>query len=103
MKPSDPDTIKTSLQKANNYTVLTVTVIIIWAYPEQFQDEILRLGGMHFLTSFVGSVGTIMANRGLEGLLESTFTGEEISTKCTGITNCDIGVVAQGIDRIDRT
>ncbi|KAH3748038.1 hypothetical protein DPMN_182475 [Dreissena polymorpha] len=30
---------------------------------------------MHFLLSCVGSVGTLMANSGLEGLLESTFAG----------------------------
>ncbi|KAH3700092.1 hypothetical protein DPMN_075060 [Dreissena polymorpha] len=30
---------------------------------------------MHFLMSFVGSVGTLMANSGLEELLESTFVG----------------------------
>ncbi|KAH3720370.1 hypothetical protein DPMN_063267 [Dreissena polymorpha] len=80
MKPSDSDMIMTSLQKAKvlssqygqNFTVFTgdlqryrVAVNISWAYPEQFQDVILRLGGMHFLMSCVGSVGTLMANSGL--------------------------------------
>ncbi|KAH3789937.1 hypothetical protein DPMN_168129 [Dreissena polymorpha] len=30
---------------------------------------------MHFLMSFVGSVGTLLANSGLEELVESTFAG----------------------------
>ncbi|KAH3727505.1 hypothetical protein DPMN_053444 [Dreissena polymorpha] len=88
MKTSEPDTIMTSLQKAKvlssqygqNFTVFTgdlqlyrVEVNIIGAYPEQFQDVILCLGGIHILMSFIGSVGTRLTNSGLEELLESTF------------------------------
>ena len=40
-----------------------------------FSDIILRLGGMHFLMSFVDSVGTLMSNSGLEELLSSAFGG----------------------------
>ena len=39
----------------------------------QFKDVILRLGNVQVLMSCVGSVGTLMANSGLEDLLESTF------------------------------
>ena len=38
----------------------------------QFKDVILRLGSVQVLMSFVGSVGTNMANSGLEALIEST-------------------------------
>ena len=38
-------------------------------------DFVLRLGGMHLLMSFVGCVGTLMANSGLEELLGSAFAG----------------------------
>ncbi|KAH3795434.1 hypothetical protein DPMN_148984 [Dreissena polymorpha] len=53
---------------------------VIYTYMEsilygKFQDVILRLGGMHFLMSFVGSEGTLMANSRLKELPESTFAG----------------------------
>ena len=38
-------------------------------------NVIMRLGGMHTLMSFVGSIGTLMAGSGLYELLESTFAG----------------------------
>ena len=97
MTPSDPDTIMTAMCKAQaisgkygqEFTVFTgdlqlnrVAVNIIWAYPEQFDNVILRLGGMHFLMSFVGSVGTLMAESGLSEIMESTFGG--VSKMLTG-------------------
>ena len=37
------------------------------AYPELFdEDFILRLGGMHFVMSSVGAVGTVMVGSGME-------------------------------------
>ena len=47
-----------------------VAVNILWAYPDQFGNVIMRLGGMHTLMSFVGSIDS-----GLYELLESTFAG----------------------------
>ena len=47
----------------------------VWAYPDQFDDVVLRLGGMHALTSFVGCVGTLMAESGFQEIMESTFGG----------------------------
>ena len=90
MTPSDPDTIMTSMSKAKcltakygqNFTVFTgdlqlyrVAVNILWAYPEQYDDFILRLGRMHLLMSFIGSVGSLMAESGLSEILDSTFGG----------------------------
>ena len=55
-------------QKYSTQTVFTsdmqldkVGVGIMWSDPEAFSNEILRLGGMHTLTSFAGCVGTLMA------------------------------------------
>ncbi len=50
-------------------------VNVIWSYPEQFKTFVPRLGGMHFLMSFIGSIGSIMANSGLEDVLKAGFGG----------------------------
>ena len=90
MTPSDPDTMMTAMvqaQKLTNetgqvYTVFTadqqlyrVMVNVIWANPETFANFIPRLGGMHMLMSFVGCVGSLMANSGLEEIMKSAFGG----------------------------
>ena len=90
MTPSDPDTIVTSLRQAQQittecdqeYVIFTadlqlyrVAVNVLWAYPEQFDKIVLRLGGMHTLMSFIGSAGPLMAGSGLYELLESTLAG----------------------------
>ena len=90
MKPSDPDTILTEMVEAQRMTRITnqsitiftvdqqlyrITVNVLWAYPEQFQNFIPCLGGMHMLMSFVGAVGTLMNNTGLEELMNSAFGG----------------------------
>ena len=50
----------------------------VWAYPEQFSDVNLRLGGIHMLMSF----GALMADSGLSEISESTFRG--VSTMLSG-------------------
>ena len=72
----DPDTIMTALHQAQqitsdrgqDYVVLTVdlqlyrvAVNILWACPDQFDN--------------VGSIGSLMAERGLYELLDSTIAG----------------------------
>ena len=52
-----------------------VTVHVKWAYPKLFETLIPRLGGMHMLMSFVGCVGTLMADTGLKEVMESAFGG----------------------------
>ena len=74
MVPSDPTTIMTAMfearritkQTGQSITVFTadqqlyrVAVNVVWMYPELSDDFVLRLGGMHTLMSFVGSVGTL--------------------------------------------
>jgi hypothetical protein len=45
-------------------------------YPNLFGDDFInRLGGMHFLMSFVGAIGSLMSNRGLEDIMKAAFDG----------------------------
>jgi len=90
MSPADPDTMLTAMVNAqevtnscgqevtiftNDQQLYKVTVGIKWAYPDRFLHFIPRLGGMHFLMSFIGSVGTLMANTGIEEILKAAFGG----------------------------
>ena len=43
-----------------------VAVNIVWVSSEPSDYFVLRLGGMHTLMGFVGSVGVLMGNSGLE-------------------------------------
>ena len=75
MPPVDHSTMMTALIEANRLTseagqeftifscdqqLYRVSLQVIWAYPEQFSNVVLRLGGMHMLMSFVGAVGSLM-------------------------------------------
>ena len=77
MVPSDLSTIMTAMIEAQHtgqsMTVFTadqqlyrVAVNGVLVYPELSDYFVLRLGGMHTLMSFVGSVGVLMGNSGLE-------------------------------------
>ena len=89
-KPSDHSTILTAMKKAmeltastdQSHTIFTcdqqlykILVDIKWEQPHEFEMFIPRLGGMHFLMSYIGGVGTLMRNSGLEDLLKSAFGG----------------------------
>ena len=73
-----------------NYTILAadqqqsyhVIVNVVQAETELFLNFIPRLIGMHMLISFVGCVGSLMFNRGLEEV-----NCETNSTKCEGIAS----------------
>lgn len=54
-----------------------VLVDIKWTYPEKFGHFVLRLGGMHFLMTFIWCIGTLIGNSGLEDILQSAFWGVE--------------------------
>ena len=90
LKPSDPTTMLTSAveamrlnqERGQKYTVFTadqqlykVLCDIKWADPKRFEYFIPRLGGMHFLMSFVGCVGVLMQNSGLADIMKSAFAG----------------------------
>ena len=44
-----------------------VAVNISWAQPDRFHNMVLRLGGLHFLMSYIGCVGALMAERKWSG------------------------------------
>ena len=90
MSQTDPSTMLTAMtqaQKLTNstgqiYTIYTndqqlycIVVDITWVYTKQFVNVIPRLGGMHTLMSFVGAVGSLMADTGLESIMEVAFGG----------------------------
>ena len=90
MTPSDPDSIMTAMYRAKSLTIkygqdftvftgdlqiYTVAANIVREYPDQFDDAVLQLGGMHTLISFFGCIGILMAASGLQEIMESTFGG----------------------------
>ena len=90
MSPADPDTMMTAMVDAQNvtnscgqkFTIFTndqqlykVAVGIKWVYQDRFLNFIPRLGGMHFVMSFIGSVGSLMANTGLKDIMKAAFGG----------------------------
>lgn len=92
MPPAHPDTIMTTMSKAQklieeigqNFTVFRadqqlykVAVEVQWVHPNLFPNQIPRLGGMHMLMSFLGAIGTLMAETGPPQILESVFGGVE--------------------------
>ena len=58
-----------------NLQLYRVALNIIWANPEEHKNVVLRLGGMHTLMSFVGSIGSLVEGSGLTEILESTWGG----------------------------
>ena len=91
MTPSAPTTMKVLCWRPRDYkkagqatTLFTadlqlycVGLTVQWAYPELFGEDffILCLGGMHFLMSYVGAVGVLMAGSRLEELMKAAFGG----------------------------
>ena len=66
------------------YTVFTadqqlyrVILDMFWTNPQRFSNFIPRIGGIHWLMSFVGSVGFLMENSGLQKMMKSVFAGME--------------------------
>ena len=64
------------------YTVYTndqqlhkIAVHITWFNGKEFEYFIPRLGGMHMLMSFIGCVGVLMTNTGLEEVMCKAFAG----------------------------
>ena len=59
----------------NDQQLYRVAVNVKWVYPERFTQFKPRLGGMHTLMSFIGCVGNLMAESGLEDVMKSAFGG----------------------------
>ena len=75
---------KVTNEAGQAYTVFTadqqlyrVVLDIIWTNPQRFSNFIPRIGGMHWLMSFVGSVAVLMKNSGLQKIMKSVFAGAE--------------------------
>ena len=50
---------------------------VIWANPPQWNRFVPRIGGIHWLMSFVGSMRKLMDNSGVENLMGSSFAWVE--------------------------
>ena len=78
------DTEDASHQAGIQVTVFTcdqqlyrVIMDIIWEDPVRWKHFYTRIGGMHWLMSFVGAVGKLMKNSGLDLLMKTAFPGVE--------------------------
>ena len=91
-KPTDPSTIltamyeieRTSKDAGQEVAVFTcdqqlyrIVVDIVWANPGRWASFYPRHGGMHWLMSFIGSVGKLMGGSGLDKLMEKAFARVE--------------------------
>ena len=79
--PADPATITSALLKAQAVTGATGQEYVIFTADQQlynqalFSNVYLRLGGMHLLMSYVGSIGSLMAGSGMTEILSEAFAG----------------------------
>ena len=48
---------------------------IMWSYPKSWSNLTMRPGAMHTLSSFLGTIGTIMKGSGLEEYIRATYKG----------------------------
>ena len=84
--PSDPSTMLTTIKEAERVTneaeqeitiftadqqLCKVALDIPWADQPRFLNFMTRIGGMHWLMSFIGCVGVLMGNIGLNEILKS--------------------------------
>ena len=90
--PTDPSTMLTAMcdlekilkDPGQSFSMLTcdqqlyrVVLDVIWANPPRWVGFIPRIGGMHWLMSFAGSVGKLIEKSGLAKLMMSSFPGVE--------------------------
>ena len=85
---SDPSTMLTTMTEAarithetgQSVTVFTadqklyrVALVILWTYETRFTNFVPRIGGLHWVMSFVGCISVLMRNIGLLSWLNSAF------------------------------
>ena len=59
-----------------NLQLYKLAVEVSWVYPRMFDSQFgIRLGGMHLLMDYIGSIGKLMTNTGLLAILTSSFGG----------------------------
>ena len=119
--PTDPGTIMTALHQAKQVTsdrgqdynvmftadlqLYKVAVNIMWANPEQFDNIVLHLGGMHTQMSFIGSIGSLMTERSIRAARFNVCWCakdddlKKVSTKYEGIEDCSRRSFKANFDR----
>ena len=90
--PADPSTMLTAMcnlekiskDAGQSFSMLTsnqqlfrVMLYVIWENPPRWVGSVQRIGGMHWIMSFVGSAGKLVENSGLAQLMMSSFAGVE--------------------------
>ena len=90
--PSEPSTMLTGMvdvEKVTNAASQKITVFtadqqlysvvldIMWADCDRWVFFVPQLGGMHWLMSFIGRVGALMASSGLKEILSREFAGSD--------------------------
>jgi hypothetical protein len=88
--PSHPDTVLTSLKYIEEFIkshgqkymhlvvdlqLFKVAIQIKWSDPTRWKYLLVRPGGMHTLMSFLGCVGVLMKDTGLEDILNVAYNG----------------------------
>ena len=61
----------------SNQQLFRVMLYVIWENPPRWVGSVQRIGGMHWIMSFVGSAGKLVENSGLAQLMMSSFAGVE--------------------------
>jgi hypothetical protein len=75
MNPAHPNSMLTAMTEAQRLTKICGQTITIFTNGTDSRELYQGLGGMHMLMSFIGSVGVLMADSGLEDILRSCFGG----------------------------
>ena len=90
MMPASPTTMKTSIISAKKLSkehgqavcvftcdqqLYRITLNVLFDAPDLAKDLFARLGGIHLLMSYVGSIGSLMSGAGLVEILEKVFGG----------------------------
>ena len=94
--PSDPSTILTAMCNieatshqarhqvavfTQNHQLFRVAIDIMWDDPAGWKHFYPRIGGMHWLMSFVGSVGKLMKNSWLNMLMKKILLTKSSSVR----------------------
>ena len=91
MVPANPTTQvkKLSFEHGQRSCIFTcdqqlyyIAASILWHNTELAKYFFLRLGWMHFLMSYIGSIGIFMAGTGMKKIIEKAFVG--VSKMLTG-------------------
>ena len=82
----------------------SAVVNILWAYPEQFDNVVLRLGGMHTLMCFIGSICSLILGTARFNFCWCAKDDDwkKVSTKYEGIEDCSKKTFKANFDRWQR-